>query len=120
MHAIVCVVSVIDSAGTMYSRSGGSPSGISHGVTRRIFFQWTASMSTIRSLITGMLPIGSTWIVPSDEASAALSRWVWQASIGRPLTRTPQEAQIAPRQGERGAHGPASRALGWGGPAGTE
>ena len=49
----------------MYSRSGGSPSGISHGVTRWIFFQWTASMSTIRSLMTGMLPIGSTTITPS-------------------------------------------------------
>ena len=60
MHAIDCVTSIIDSGGTMYSRSGGSPSGSSHGVTRWIFFQWTASMSTIRSLITGMLPIGST------------------------------------------------------------
>ena len=72
MQAIVCVMSIIDSAGTMYSRSGGSPSGISHGVTRRIFFQWTASMSTIRSLITGMLPIGSTWIVPSRRALGGL------------------------------------------------
>ena len=82
MQAIVCVMSIIDSAGTMYSRSGGSPSGSSHGVTRCIFFQWTASMSTIRSLITGMLPIGSTWIVPSGERSAASSRCVWQASVG--------------------------------------
>ena len=65
MQAIVCVTSIIDSGGTMYSRSGGSPSGSSHGVTRWIFFQWTASMSTIRSLITGMLPIGSTMIAPS-------------------------------------------------------
>ena len=53
MQAIVCVTSIIDSIGTMYSRSGGSPSGSSHGVTRWIFFQWTASMSTIRSLMHG-------------------------------------------------------------------
>ena len=56
----------------MYSRSGGSPSGSSHGVTRRIFFQWTASMSTIRSLITGMLPIGSTVITPSRRVLGGL------------------------------------------------
>ena len=40
----------------------GRPSGSSHGTTRWTFFQCTASMSTIRSLITGMLPIGSTTI----------------------------------------------------------
>ena len=120
MQAIVCVMSIIDSAGTMYSRSGGSPSGISHGVTRRIFFQWTASMSTIRSLITGMLPIGSTWIVPSLELSAALSRCVWQASIGRPLTRTPQEPQIAARQEQRMPIEPSSRSLAWRIPSSTE
>ena len=60
MQAIDWVTSIIDSGGTTYSRSGGSPSGRSHGVTRRIFFQWVASMSVTRSLITGMLPIGST------------------------------------------------------------
>ena len=59
MQAIDWVTSTIASWGTMYSRSGGSALGRSHGVTRWIFFQWTASMSTIRSLITGMLPIGS-------------------------------------------------------------
>ena len=53
MQAIVCVMSIIDSGETMYSRSGGGPSGSSHGVTRCIFFQWTASMSTIRSLMHG-------------------------------------------------------------------
>src|SRR3954469_9171223 len=120
MQAIVCVMSIIDSAGTMYSRSGGSPSGISHGVTRRIFFQWTASMSTIRSLITGMLPIGSTWIVPSEERSAALSRCVWQASIGRPLMRTPHEPQIAARQEQRMPIEPSSRSLAWRIPSSTE
>src|SRR4051794_20099335 len=120
MQAIVCVMSIIDSAGTMYSRSGGSPSGISHGVTRRIFFQWTASMSTIRSLITGMLPIGSTWIVPSSERSAALSRCVWQASIGRPLMRTPHEPQIAARQEQRMPIEPSSRSLAWRIPSSTE
>ena len=65
MQAIDCVTSIIDSGGTTYSRSGGSPSGSSHGTTRWTFFQWTASMFTIRSLSTGMLPIGSTTIAPS-------------------------------------------------------
>src|SRR3954465_4316040 len=64
MQAIDCVMSIIDSGGTMYSRSGGSPSGSSQGTTRWTFFQWTASMSTIRSLSTGMLPMGSTTTLP--------------------------------------------------------
>ena len=64
-------------------------------MTDWIFFQWTASMSTIRSLITGMLPIGSTSITPSSERASASSRWVLQASPGWPLIRTPQEPQIA-------------------------
>src|SRR5215217_5077333 len=38
MHAIDWVMSIIDSAGTMYSRSGGGPSGRSHGTTRCTFF----------------------------------------------------------------------------------
>ena len=62
MQAIDWVTSIIDSGGTTYSRSGGSPSGSSHGVTRLIFFQWVDSMSVTRSLITGMFPIGSTTI----------------------------------------------------------
>ena len=62
MQAIDWVMSIIDSGSTMYSRSGGSPCGSSQGVTRRIFSQWVDSMSVIRSLITGMLPIGSTTI----------------------------------------------------------
>ena len=62
MQAIVWVTSTMFSWGTMYSRSGTGCLLISHGVTRWIFFQWTASMSTIRSRITGMLPIGSTVI----------------------------------------------------------
>ena len=101
MQAIDCVTSIIDSGGTTYSRSGGGPSAISHGVTRWIFFQWTASMSTIRSLSTGMLPIGSTTIAPSGAVSAAVSRCVWQASVGRPLMRTPHEPQIAARHEQR-------------------
>jgi hypothetical protein len=62
MQAIDWVTSTMFSCGTMYSRSGIGSWLISHGVTRRIFFQCTASMSTIRSRITGMLPIGSTVI----------------------------------------------------------
>src|SRR3954471_5109697 len=74
MQAIGCVTSTMFSWGTMYSRSGIGSLLMSHGVTRWIFFQWTASMSTTRSLMTGMLPIGSTTIVPSLEEDCALSR----------------------------------------------
>ncbi len=95
MQAIDCVTSTIASLSTMYSRSGTGCFASSHGVTRRIFFQWTSSMSTIRSLITGMLPIGSISITPPAALLSAASRWVWQASAGSPLTRTPQEPQIA-------------------------
>ena len=84
---------------------------ISHGVTRWIFFQWTASMSTIRSLITGMLPIGSISITPSLRARAAWSRWVLQARPGSPLMRTPQEPQIAARQEQRMPIEPSKRAF---------
>src|SRR5215213_9785409 len=62
MQAIDWVMSIIDSGSTTYSRSGGSPCGSSHGVTRLIFSQWVDSISVIRSLMTGMLPIGSTTI----------------------------------------------------------
>src|SRR5204863_4049573 len=65
MQAIDWVTSIIDSGGTMYSRSGGSPSGRSQGVTRRILVQWVDSMSVTRSLTTGMFPIGSTTIAVS-------------------------------------------------------
>src|SRR5690349_24943424 len=80
MHAIAWVTSIIDSGGTMYSRSGASPWGRSQGVTRRILVQWVDSMSVTRSLITGMLPIGSITIgalvavaVPPPECTPALS-----------------------------------------------
>src|ERR1700760_2778231 len=59
MQAIVCVMSTMLSWGTMYSRSGIGCLLMRYGVTRWIFFQCTASMSTIRSRMTGMLPIGS-------------------------------------------------------------
>ena len=61
MQAIDWVMSIIDSGSTMYSRSGGSPWGRSQ-VTRRILVQCVDSMSVIRSLITGMFPIGSMTI----------------------------------------------------------
>ena len=120
MQAIVCVTSIIDSGGTMYSRSGSSPAGSSHGVTRCIFFQWTASMSTIRSLITGMLPIGSTVITPSTAFSAAWSRCMWQARSGLPLMRTPQEPQIAARHEQRMPIEASVRSLAWRMPSRTE
>ena len=122
MHAIDWVMSIIASAGTMYSRSGGSPSGSSHG-TRWTFFQWTASMSTIRSLSTGMLPIGSTTTEPPFDpaASAAASPMrVLQASLDLPLMRTPQEPQIAARQEQRMPIDASSRSLAWRMPSSTE
>ena len=120
MQAMLCVTSIIDSGGTTYSRSGGGPSGSSHGVTRWIFFQCTASMSTIRSLSTGMLPIGSTVIAPSTARSAALSRCVWHASAGLPLIRTPHEPQIAARHEQRMPIVPSSRSRAWRMPSSTE
>src|SRR3954462_684475 len=95
MHAIDWVTSTMFSWGTMYSRSGIGSLLMSHGVTRWIFFQWTASMSTMRSLMTGMLPIGSTWMTPSLDDRLALSRCVWHARPGWPLMRTPHEPQMA-------------------------
>src|SRR5919197_6525632 len=79
MQAIDWVTSIIDSAGTMYSRSGGGPAGSSQGTTRWTFFQWTASMSTIKSLSTGMFPIGSTTMEPFASVAASPIR-VLQAS----------------------------------------
>jgi hypothetical protein len=51
--------------------------------------------------MTGMLPIGSTSMTPSRADRCALSRWVWQARPGLPLTRTPHEPQIAARHEQR-------------------
>ena len=120
MQAIDCVTSTIDSRGTMYSRSGIGSLLMSHGVTRWIFFQWTASMSTMRSLMTGMLPIGSTSMTPSREEASALSRWVWQARPGWPLMRTPHEPQIAARHEQRMPIEPSKRALACRIPSSTE
>src|ERR1700710_1443720 len=122
MQAIDWVMSIIDSGSTMYSRSGASPWGRSQGVTRRILVQWVDSMSVTRSLITGMLPIGSITIGTEEWSSAAvppevprigvLARaaevpvaaailsacswaspiWVLQPSVDWPLTFIPQEA----------------------------
>src|SRR3954467_4034824 len=115
MQAIDWVMSIIDSGGTMDSRSGGSPSGRSHGVTRRIFVQWVDSMSVTRSLITGMFPIGSTVIGSEppppfwtdcgasglpDALAARLANscaspiWVRHARVDWPLIFTPHEPQI--------------------------
>jgi hypothetical protein len=80
-------------------------------VTRWIFFQWTASMSTMRSLMTGMLPIGSTSMTPSREDFSALSRCVWHARPGWPLMRTPHEPQIAARHEQRTPIDPSKRSL---------
>jgi hypothetical protein len=122
MQAIDWVMSIIDSGGTMYSRSGGSPSGSSQGVTRRIFVQWVDSMSVTRSLITGMFPIGSTTIGSASTRSlrAPLVRSpllrlaksfaspiiVLQARPDSPLIFIPQEPQIAARHEQRTASEP--------------
>jgi hypothetical protein len=42
-----------------------------------------------------MFPIGSTVIAPLPAPAAASRSFVLQASLARPLTRTPQEPQIA-------------------------
>src|SRR3954470_23421362 len=101
MQAMAWVTSIIASAGTMYSRSGGGPSGRSHGTTRWILRQWTASMSTMRSLSTGMLPIGSTTTAPLGGWSAASLMRVLQANADFPLMRPPHEPQMAARQEQR-------------------
>ena len=120
MQAIVCVMSTIDSRSTMYSRSGIGSLLMSHGVTRWTFFQWTASMSTIRSLMTGMLPIGSISMTPSLDVRLALSRCVWHARPGWPLMRTPHEPQIAALQEQRMPIEPSKRPLAWRMPSSTE
>src|SRR5215218_653724 len=107
MHAMDWVTSIIDSGGTTYSRSGGSPSGISHGVTRRIFSQCVDSMSVTRSLTTGMFPMGSTTIGAGPffdrrfAPSCASAICVLQASVDCPLTLVPHEPQIAARHEHR-------------------
>ncbi len=121
MQAIAWVTSSIASAGTMYSwPSGGSSAGSSQGTTRRTFFQCTASMSETRSLITGMLPIGSTVIAPLRARSAASPMRVLQASADLPLMRTPQDPQIAARQEQRMAIDASSRSLTCRMPSSTE
>ena len=125
MQAIDWVTSIIDSGGTMYSRSGGSPSGSSHGVTRRILVQWVASMSVTRSLITGMFPIGSTTIGSPPPFlrlanSLASPIWVLQASADWPLILTPQDPQIAARHEQRTASDPSSRSLACSSPSSTD
>jgi hypothetical protein len=101
------VTSIMDSGGTTYSRSGGSPSGSSQGVTRRTFSQCVDSMSVTRSLTTGMFPMGSTTIgaLPLVErrsaASCASEIWVLQASVDCPLTLVPQDPQMAARHEQR-------------------
>ena len=128
MQAIVWVMSTIDSGGTIRSRSGGSPSSSSHGVTRRIFSQWVDSMSVTRSLITGMFPIGSTTIGCRARHrrrrrlanSCASPIWVRQASVDWPLIFTPQEPQIAARHEQRTESEPSSRSLAWSSPSRTE
>ncbi len=131
MQAIDWVMSIIDSGSTMYSRSGGSPCGSSQGVTRRILVQWVDSMSVIRSLITGMFPIGSITIeLPSPPLPAALAClsasswaspiWVLQPSPDWPLIFIPQEPQIAARQEQRTASEPSSLSFACSRPSRTE
>ena len=75
-------------------------------MTRWTFFQWTASMSTIRSLITGMLPIGSTVIEPSWARSAASPSACCRRAPSLPLIFTPHEPQMAAWHEQRIAERP--------------
>ena len=136
MHAIVWVMSTMFSWGTMYSRSGIGALLMRKGVTRWILRQWTASMSTMRSRMTGMLPIGSTSMTPAAVVSpapepvpspvplssegfqpvpcaraAASSRCVLQARPGLPFIRTPHEPQIACWQEQRMPTDPSTSSL---------
>src|SRR6476619_3688773 len=113
MHAIDWVMSIIDSGSTTYSRSGGSPCGRSQGVTRRILVQWVDSMSVIRSLITGMLPIGSTTMgslplfrrLPASFVSPIC---FLEPSRDWPLIFIPQEPQFVFSQKQRTESEPSS------------
>lgn len=89
-------------------------------MTRACFFQWTASMSTIRSLITGMLPSGSTVILPSLERFSASDRCVLQARPGLSLIRVPHDPQIAARQEQRIPIEPSCSPRAWRIPSSTE
>ena len=77
-------------------------------------------MSTMRSLITGMLPIGSTTMFPSLALAAASEMRVLQASAVLPLIRTPHEPQMAARQEQRMATEASWSALTWRMPSSTE
>ena len=97
----------------------------SQGVTRRILAQCVDSISVIRSLITGMFPIGSTTIglgppLRRLAASCASPIWVLQPRPEEPLIFIPQEPQIAARQEQRTESEPSSRSLAWSSPSRTE
>ncbi len=70
--------------------------------------------------MTGMLPIGSISMTPSLDVRLALSRCVWQARPGWPLTRTPHEPQIAALHEQRMPIEPSKRPLAWRIPSSTE
>jgi hypothetical protein len=88
-------------------------------------------MSVIRSLITGMFPIGSITIVASlaspptaliffSASSWASPIWVLQPRPDWPLIFIPQEPQIAARQEQRTESEPSSRSLACNRPSRTE
>ena len=75
--------------------AGSSYPGSSQGLTERTLFQ-NGSMSTTRSLSTGMFPIAE--ITGTWPASAIGFMRSLQARIARPSIRIPQEPQIIIRQ----------------------
>ena len=122
MQAIVCVTSIIDSGGTMYSRSGGVALG-----------------QQPRRDALDLLPVDRVHVddqvlehghvahrLDRDRrrrgavSAAASSRCVWQARSGLPLMRTPQEPQIAARHEQRMPIEPSWRSLAWRMPSSTE
>ena len=77
-------------------------------------------MSTIRSLSTGMLPIGSTTMAPFFAPFAASPSCVLHARRERPLIFTPQEPQIAAWHEQRIASEPSWSPRTWRMPSRTE
>ena len=128
MQAIVWVMSTIDSGGTIRSRSGGSPSSSSHGVTRRIFVQWRRLHVGDQVLDHRHVPhrldddrlLGLALALARLANSCASPIWVRQASVDWPLIFTPQEPQIAARHEQRTDSEPSSRSLAWSSPSRTD
>ena len=105
MHAITPERWSMSSFGATYSSSGpgGGPSTWSHGPTALTLSQkgWK---STTRSLMTCMLPAGSTTMGPPFLATSEIL--VLQASMAWPFMRMAHDPQMALRHEQRRARVP--------------